>query len=277
MIKLNILPIFYSSILLLGIILIFQIPISDLFLNFNCGTYISKSLDKGITSCVVVTFVLYLIHKESLPIYYFNFNLKDLKYYSLLLLYIVIFSGGFSDFSNFNFSEINNGFLEVYVFKIMTASFLEEFVFRGFILGIMIYNFPKTKRGFFKSVLISGVLFGCMHLINLWTVEDLTLKDVLNQVYATASFGIMYGATYLKTKSILLLGFLHFVSNFFSSLGELNTSEIIDQVITTPTDSLIISIINEILRIIIFGIPLIIGLYLISTINQSDIKAWNNK
>jgi len=54
-----------------------------------------------------------------------------------------------------------------------------------------------------------------MHIINLWTIEGQSIKGVLNQVYATTFFGVMYGATYLKTRSILTLGILDFISNFF--------------------------------------------------------------
>jgi membrane protease YdiL (CAAX protease family) len=156
--------------------------------------------------------------------------------------------------------------------KYFSSSFLEEFVFRGFILGIFILNFPKTRVGVFKSVALSGLIFGLMHIINLWTFEGQTIKGVLNQVYATTCFGVMYGATYLKTRSILTLGILHFISNFFSMINELEFIEIINNSVTVADKSLINIIISEIFRIIIFGIPLVIGLFLIYNTDENDLN-----
>jgi membrane protease YdiL (CAAX protease family) len=111
-----------------------------------------------------------------------------------------------------------------------------------------------------------------MHIINLWTFEGQTIKGVLNQVYATSCFGIMYGATYLKTRSILILGILHFVSNFFSMINELEFIELVNNSVAMTDKSLINIIISEIFRIIIFGIPLIIGLILIYNTDENDIN-----
>jgi len=127
----------------------------------------------------------------------------------------VVFSGGFKDFFNFNFSYVSKRLLFTYILKYFSSSFIEEFVIRGFILGIFLLNFTKTRAGIFKSVALSGLIFGLMHIINLWTIEGQSIKGVLNQVYATTFFGVMYGATYLKTRSILTLGILDFISNFF--------------------------------------------------------------
>ena len=48
--------------------------------------------------------------------------------------------------------------------------------------------------------MLSGLIFGLMHIINLWSFDNQTIKGVLNQVYATACFGIMYGITTLQRR-----------------------------------------------------------------------------
>jgi membrane protease YdiL (CAAX protease family) len=212
-----------------------------------------------------------------LPFKIFSSNLSEIKYYLPLIFYIFIFSGGFNDFFSFNFSSISYHVLSVYTLKYLSSSFLEEFVFRGFILGIFILNFSSTKHGILKSVVFSGLIFGLMHIINLWTFENQTINGVLNQVYATTCFGVMYGATYLKTRSILTLGILHFISNFFASITELNFIEVIDNSISIVDKSLTNTIISEVFRIIIFGIPLVIGLYLIYNSDKDDIKKLNSE
>lgn len=265
-------PILFSFALIILIMLFHKLPLNIFFVNIGFNEYNSESYDKIITNLVSIVGIFLLIKKEKIPFKLYSINFRNFKYYLPLLLYIIIFSGGFNDFLNFNFSSVNFDVLLTYSLKYFSSSFLEEFLFRGFILGLFIINFPKTRKGIFKSVALSGLIFGLMHIINLWTFEGQTIKGVLNQVYATACFGIMYGATYLKTRSILTLGFLHFMSNFFSMINELNFIEIINSSAPIVDKSLVNIIISEIFRIIIFGIPLIIGLFLIYSTDEYDLN-----
>jgi len=221
---------------------------------------------------MLIAALFFLIRKMRLPFKLLSFNLKNIIYYVPLVFYIMVFSGGFKDFFNFDFSTITLQTFLTYTLKYFSSSFLEEFVFRGFILGAFLLNFPSTKRGILTSVLLSGLIFGLMHIINLWTFEGRTVQGVLNQVYAATCLGIMYAATYLKTRSILTLGLLHFLSNFFSSITELNFNEIITQSAIVVDPSLANTILTEIFRIIIFGIPLIIGLFIINYTDQDDLN-----
>jgi membrane protease YdiL (CAAX protease family) len=272
MLKYRTKPLLSSIILIILIILFHKLPLNLFFIKIGFNEYLSESYDKIITNFISIIVILFLIKNIKIPFRLFSPNFNKLKYYLPLILYIVVFSGGFKDFFNFNFSSISFSLLFTYILKYFSSSFLEEFVFRGFILGIFILNFPKTRIGIFKSVALSGLIFGLMHIINLWTFEGQTIKGVLNQVYATTCFGIMYGATYLKTRSILILGILHFVSNFFSMINEIEFIELVNNSVAMADKSLINIIISEIFRIIIFGIPLIIGLILIYNTDENDIN-----
>jgi membrane protease YdiL (CAAX protease family) len=272
MLKYRTKPLLSSIILIILIILFHKLPLNLFFIKIGFNEYHSESYDKIITNFISIIVILFLIKNIKIPFRLFSLNSNKLKYYLPLILYIVVFSGGFKDFFNFNFSSISFSLLFTYILKYFSSSFLEEFVFRGFILGIFILNFPKTRIGIFKSVALSGLIFGLMHIINLWTFEGQTIKGVLNQVYATTCFGIMYGATYLKTRSILILGIFHFVSNFFSMINELEFIELVNNSVAMTDKSLINIIISEIFRIIIFGIPLIIGLILIYNTDENDIN-----
>jgi membrane protease YdiL (CAAX protease family) len=272
MLKYRTKPLLSSIILIILIILFHKLPLNLFFIKIGFNEYHSESYDKIITNFISIIVILFLIKNIKIPFRLFSLNSNKLKYYLPLILYIVVFSGGFKDFFNFNFSSISFSLLFTYILKYFSSSFLEEFIFRGFILGIFVLNFPKTRIGIFKSVALSGLIFGLMHIINLWTFEGQTIKGVLNQVYATTCFGIMYGATYLKTRSILILGIFHFVSNFFSMINELEFIELVNNSVAMTDKSLINIIISEIFRIIIFGIPLIIGLILIYNTDENDIN-----
>lgn len=204
-----------SLLLIIVVILIHKLPLNLIFLNIDFNNYHSEAYDKIITSFILIAALFFLIRKMELPFKLFSFNFRNILYYLPLVFYIMVFSGGFKDFFNFDFSTITFQTFLAYTLKYFSSSFLEEFVFRGFILGGFLLYFPLTRRGILTSVVLWGLIFGLMHIINLWTFEERTVKGVLNQVYAATCFGIMYGATYLKTRSILTLGLLHFLSNFF--------------------------------------------------------------
>jgi len=265
-------PVLFSLIIILLILIFHRVPLYKLFSILGLNEYNSNSYDKVVINSISVIGILLIIKKNHIPFRLFSFSLKNLKYYLPLLFYILIFSGGFNDFQNFNFTSINLDTLLSYTLKYASSSFLEEFIFRGLILGVFLLNYPKTKRGILKSVMLSGLIFGLMHIINLWSFDNQTIKGVLNQVYATACFGIMYGATYIKTRSLLTLGLLHFFSNFFSQISELNFIEVISNSTTIADKSLVNIIISEIFRLIVYGIPLIIGLFLIYNTNEKDLN-----
>lgn len=266
-----------SLILIILIILFHKLPLNLFFVNIGFSEYYSESYDEIITNSISIIVLIFLIKELKLPFKLFSFNFNNLKYYLPSVFYIIIFSGGFNDFFNFDFFSITFNTLSTYTFKYLSSSFLEEFVFRGFILGIFILNFPMTKKGLLKSVAFSGLIFGLMHILNFWTLEEQTIKGVLNQVYAATCLGIMYGATYLKTRSILTLGLLHFIINFFSAINELNFIEVINNSVTVADKSLINIIISEIFRIIIFGFPLVIGLFLVYDTDENDLKKLTNE
>lgn len=270
-------PLIASLVLIILIILVHKLPLNLFFVNIGFSEYHSESYDKIITNFLIIIVLIFLIKELKLPFKLFSFDFNNLKYYLPIVFYIIIFSGGFKDFFNFDFFSINFNTLSTYTFKYFSSSFLEEFVFRGFILGIFILNYPKTKKGILNSVAFSGLIFGLMHIINLWTFEGQTINGVLNQVYATTCIGFMYGATYLKTRSIITLGFLHFLSNFFSMINELNFIEVINNLVTVADKSLINIIISEIFRILIFGFPLVIGLYLVYNTDENDLKKLTNE
>jgi membrane protease YdiL (CAAX protease family) len=271
-------PFIASIVLIILIILFHKIPLDIFFVNIGLNDYYAESFDKITTNFISIFLIFILIKKLKIPFKLFSYQFNNFKYYFPLIIYIIIFSGGFKDFFNFDFSSIRYSIFSTYIFKYFSSSFLEEFVFRGFILGIFILNTAKTQKGILQSVILSGLFFGLMHILNLWTVEGQTIQGVLNQVYATACFGVMYGATYLKTRSIITLGFLHFISNFFSMINELNFSEVALNSINTSSDKSITNlIISELFRIILFGIPLIIGLFLIYNTDKNDINKLASK
>ena len=82
----------------------------------------------------------------------------------------------------------------------------EEFLFRGVIAQTLLEHFGTSRGGIWKACLLSGVLFGCAHLTNLFTSAPL---GVLMQCVFATSLGVLYGAIYFRTGNLWVTVFLH--------------------------------------------------------------------
>lgn len=96
------------------------------------------------------------------------------------------------------------------IFFILTAftGFCEETMFRG-----VIYN-SLRKHGKAFALLLSSILFGLAHLMNVFTGVDARL--VLLDVLATFGFGLVFAVAYEYTGTILPLIIVHLLINFSS-------------------------------------------------------------
>ena len=82
----------------------------------------------------------------------------------------------------------------------------EEFLFRGVIAQTLLEHFGTSRGGIWKACLLSGVLFGCAHLTNLFNSAPL---GVLMQCVFATSLGVLYGAIYFRTGNLWVTVFLH--------------------------------------------------------------------
>ena len=111
------------------------------------------------------------------------------------------FIGEMFRFSN-EFPPKSNGWL------ISLPSMLEEFVFRGVILTMFLNKYSSTK-----AIVFSAVSFGVIHLLNL--SGDRELIWVLGQVVWSTIIGLFYGYLFVKTRSLLPVALVHYLSNLF--------------------------------------------------------------
>ena len=117
---------------------------------------------------------------------------------------------------------------------ILVAMF-EELAFRG-VLFLSILKKRKSKKHVFFSIIVSSVLFGLFHIINLF--YGASFGSVALQVGYSTLVGCMCAFILITTRSIWLCAAVHAVYNFCGQivprLGEgemLNTPEIIITVI----------------------------------------------
>lgn len=87
----------------------------------------------------------------------------------------------------------------------------EELSFRSIILNSLLIKSGNTYKGMWKSLIISSVMFGFIHLVNMPHVNANTL---VAQVICGISAGLCFGAIYIKTRNIWPSIFIHGIIAF---------------------------------------------------------------
>ena len=85
--------------------------------------------------------------------------------------------------------------------NMMVDGGFQEIAFRGLVLYGLVRIWAGSKRGMFKSVLVSSVLFGGLHILNV-VARGRGLPVTLLQIAETLLSGIYYAALVLYGQSI---------------------------------------------------------------------------
>lgn len=98
----------------------------------------------------------------------------------------------------------------------------EEFLCRGWLQNEFIERFGKDRKQVILSIILSALIFGFMHLSNLWTLDQSLFETIL-QIAQTTFVGILFGSIYYRTKNIWAVVFLHSFYDFSIMLSEVNS------------------------------------------------------
>ena len=104
----------------------------------------------------------------------------------------------------------------IFIIECLSVGFFEEIIFRGLILIVLLQKLPETRKGIVLAVISSSVLFGMIHLLNIFGGSS--VNDTLLQVGYSFLMGMMWAIIFLKTKNIWLSMFLHATYNFFGQI-----------------------------------------------------------
>jgi membrane protease YdiL (CAAX protease family) len=99
------------------------------------------------------------------------------------------------------------------------TAFFEETLFRGLVLKILIKKRGTSKNGIIKACVISSVIFGCVHISNLF-VDD--VLPVMSNIIGGIAFGVFSAALFLRTGTlwvvILMHGFINLSHQIFNAV-----------------------------------------------------------
>lgn len=206
---------FYSVSLLICVFVLFTSIPFNLFITNQNLIYILQVILK----ILFLIFAFFYLKKEN-----YNYSFKEklhLKHLILLPFILVCFSNLFVCLiSNSKVTEINMlEFVKDIGFYLLVA-ISEELVFR-----YALFNELKAKYSNFLAMLISSLVFGGLHLLNITSFAS--IPTCLIQALYTFGLGMLLSLIYVYTQNILMTISAHFLFNLINdslaaSLFEIN-------------------------------------------------------
>lgn len=86
----------------------------------------------------------------------------------------------------------------------------EELCTRAIIAESLLEHCGTNKKGIYETCIVSGILFGLLHLFNLGSEDTLS---VIVQVFAAGAGGITYAAIYFRSGNIWITVFIHMLND----------------------------------------------------------------
>ncbi len=103
------------------------------------------------------------------------------------------------------------GMVLLLLLECMAVGFFEEMAFRGVVFLGLLKKAPQNRLWAFASIAISSVVFGLVHLINIFESSPVS---VLMQIGYSALIGAMCSVVLMKTANIWLCVTIHGLFNF---------------------------------------------------------------
>lgn len=93
------------------------------------------------------------------------------------------------------------------IVNILGIGFREESIYRGVIANNLGIAFGKDQRGVWKAVVISGLIFGLVHLMNIFTGVDPARAAI--QAVSACALGMYFTAIYYRGGNLWVLILIH--------------------------------------------------------------------
>ena len=182
--------------------------------------------------------------------------------YSTIILFFMCFAAIKEGMS------INNiGNIIIFLVCMFLVGLAEELSCRALITESLLEHFGTSKKGVWKAAIISGVIFGLMHLFNF--EMQFPLSTIIQAIMAGIS-GIMLAAIYFRCGNIWTLVFLHAFNDIAAAgaFGFFSGTDLLETV-QSKTD-------GKAFMVLIMAIPtLIVTFYLLRDKKLNELqKTW---
>ena len=130
------------------------------------------------------------------------------------IAYITIssFIVGQTEYGTTNFAATS----VAYVVSMLMVGLTEEIEARALIGETFLEHFGTKRAGAIKAAVLSGVIFGAMHMTNVITG---TLGDTVVQVILCITGGILYGAIYFRSGNLWSIALIHGLNDVGASIA----------------------------------------------------------
>jgi membrane protease YdiL (CAAX protease family) len=167
----------------------------------------------------------------------------DVLWFPLVLAFVPV--------ALFGTIEIPANLVLFYLLAVLFTGISEEGFSRGILINVLI---PKGK---WIAILFSAGLFGIGHFSNLF-FESFTAIEMIEKLWVTMSFAILYGALFLRIRNIWPLIILHMIVDFsFVTSGTAGPFT----VVPFPTSY----------HMIVGALSIVYAIYIVRKVNTSDI------
>ena len=136
-----------------------------------------------------------------------TFNAQTLLLWAPLLLVLVIIVAGNH---GLNFDSMPD-LIFMFIMQLFVVAFIEETFFRGFMLKILL------AKGVFKAVLITSILFGVTHSLQL--LGGQSIEATILQILYAFLVGLVLSLLIMHKQSILITIAFHGLNNFLNFMG----------------------------------------------------------
>jgi membrane protease YdiL (CAAX protease family) len=149
---------------------------------------------------------------------------------------------------------------------------LEEVLYRGLVLKILLGKTGSSKRGIFFACVVSSVIFGVSHIVNL--LNGAPVLQTLTQMIMGMGIGLFFAAVFLRTRSLLIPilfhGLLNLSSQIFNAISTVSLDALSSPNAAAQTGT---DIISFVMYTAFCTLPVLIaGLILLRKVKPDDIS-----
>ncbi len=225
-----------------------------------------KFISNVIIRILILSILIWSIYKWII-IPFIGISLKIQNPFVLSLPLFIIFVGLINNWEIYASANLAS------LWKLVTTNLLigldEEFLFRGIVLPLFILSLIKKKKAIFWGVVLSSMLFGLVHFMNL-RHQPGNYAGITSQVFFAFALGIFLSGLFLRTGNIMVVVLFHACINVI-----LNTSSLQND-FTTVVDSNEIAINDwsfSILSLILFAFFVFSGFFMVKQSDKKDVLA----
>lgn len=211
--------------------------------------YIPGALELGIRETVAAVIVL-LVYFIAAGKRDFKVSFKGLGYGFRITLYLFIIYGVFVvggiiklvfDLkSASNVSDVMLSLLNI-LLTCFFVGIVEEFSFRAMVFGGLASAFGRTKKGVLWAAIVSGFLFGFIHVsTQVFTGQISSATEVMQVIGKTLQagvFGFAIALIYFRTRNIWVVAVLHSLNDFVLFISDVSGSSAVPSYVKSAQNS----------------------------------------